>query len=186
MKAKILDHPGKPQQQQPRLEDTPQYKAALAQANADLLGTAIGDLGDAKAKLMLYEQSVRQLQVQLAQSQQQQKPEVKPPPPAEPKELEKLRRQVEAETRERQAIETQLREIRKKANDAETLRKTCDHLRHELDTAHADRNAALALIIRIREAAGDPDGKLMQDDLVAHIGKLAAAQKKPRKKASKK
>jgi hypothetical protein len=33
------------------------------------------------------------------------------------------------------------------------------------------------LLQRIREAAGDPNGKLMQDELVDHIAKLCSAAK---------
>lgn len=32
--------------------------------------------------------------------------------------------------------------------------------------------AALSLLARIREAAGDPKGKLMQDELVERIGRM--------------
>lgn len=35
-----------------------------------------------------------------------------------------------------------------------------------------DNNSLLHLIARIREAAGDPEGKLMQDELVEYVGKL--------------
>ena len=36
-------------------------------------------------------------------------------------------------------------------------------------------NAALRLLANIREAAGDPEGKLMQDELVAKINRMREA-----------
>ena len=43
-----------------------------------------------------------------------------------------------------------------------------------LAAAEAESNFLLILMARIREAAGDPKGKLMQDELVEHIRNLAA------------
>lgn len=40
------------------------------------------------------------------------------------------------------------------------------------EEAESDRNAALMLVAKIREAVGDPKGKLMQDDLIAHCREL--------------
>jgi len=42
----------------------------------------------------------------------------------------------------------------------------------ERDQARDDFYSAIQLIQRIREAAGDPMGKLMQDELVEHIQNL--------------
>src|SRR5690625_156216 len=212
MKAKVIDsteHLRQQQQQQPRqprLEDTPQYKEALVNATNDLLGETIGNLGDARARVALYEQSLRQLQAQLQALQQQAEEK------ADPAEIAKLQRQVDAETRERQALEGQLKELRKKAQEAEALqaqlnsmRRHRDEAQEELEQAHQeaakqnhdneqlrarvkdqnhDNAALLNLVADIRAAAGDPDGKLMQEDLVKHIEQLVANQKKPRKKAA--
>ena len=41
------------------------------------------------------------------------------------------------------------------------------------DDMTAENNSLLILMARIREAAGDPKGKLMQDELEEHIRKLA-------------
>ena len=41
------------------------------------------------------------------------------------------------------------------------------------DDMTAESNFLLILMARIREAAGDPKGKLMQDELVEHIRNLA-------------
>jgi len=40
------------------------------------------------------------------------------------------------------------------------------------DEQEVTYTALLYLLARIREAAGDPEGKLMQDELVEHISKL--------------
>lgn len=48
------------------------------------------------------------------------------------------------------------------ANEAERLRK-------ERDDARQDTASLLRLLANIRAAAGDPDGKLMQPELVAKI-----------------
>lgn len=46
----------------------------------------------------------------------------------------------------------------------------------QINTDNADTlNAALRLIADIREAAGDPEGKLMQDELVAKIRRMRGA-----------
>jgi|SRR5690625_3377116 len=212
MKAKVIDSTEHLRQQQPpRLEDTPQYKEALVNATNDLLGETIGNLGDARARVALYERSLQQLQQQ-NQTLHQQLAEQQETPPANPEELEKLQRRLDAETRERQALEGQLKELRKKAQEAEALqaqlnsmRRHRDEAQEELEQAHQeaakqnhdneqlrarvkdqnhDNAALLNLVADIRAAAGDPDGKLMQEDLVKHIEQLVANQKKPRKKAA--
>src|SRR5690625_3923605 len=206
MKAKVIDsteHLRQQQQQQPRqprLEDTPQYKEALVNATNDLLGETIGNLGDARARVALYEQSLRQLQAQLQALQQQAEEK------ADPAEIAKLQRQVEAETRERQALEGQLKEMRKRA---EVQKEQLDQVRQEAAQAETglrneialksneiarleDRNqeleddaaSLLELVADIRTAAGDSEAKLMQEELVKHIETLVANQKKPRKKAA--
>lgn len=205
MKAKVIDHPS---QRPPRLEDTPQYKEALVHATNDLLGETIGNLGDARARVALYERSLQQLQQQ-NQTLHQQLAEQQETPPEE---LSKLQRRLDAETRERQALEGQLKELRKKAQEAEALqaqlnsmRRHRDEVQEELEQARQaaanqnhdneqlrarvkdqnhDNAALLNLVADIRAAAGDPDGKLMQEDLVKHIEQLVANQKKPRKKAA--
>ena len=49
----------------------------------------------------------------------------------------------------------------------------------QINTDNADTlNAALRLIADIREAAGDPEGKLMQDELVAKIRRMRKALEK--------
>lgn len=200
MKAKVIDHPAQQQQRPSRLEDTPQYKEALVDATNDLLGETIGNLGDARARVALYERSLQQLQQQnqILQQQLAERQEKPDTPPANPEELEKLQRRLDAETRERQALEGQLRELRKKAQEAEALqaqlnsmRRHRDEVQEELEQARQaaanqnhDNAALLNLVADIRAAAGDPEGKLMQEDLVAHIAGLVANQKKPRKKAA--
>lgn len=74
------------------------------------------------------------------------------------------------------------RAIQKLLDEVEQLRNNrTDYLNilsdYEAETqrreeAESDRNAALMLVAKIREAVGDPKGKLMQDDLIAHCREL--------------
>lgn len=49
----------------------------------------------------------------------------------------------------------------------------------QINTDNAEAlNAALRLIADIRESAGDPEGKLMQDELVARIRRMREALEK--------
>jgi len=45
----------------------------------------------------------------------------------------------------------------------------------DLDIDHSTGYSLLYLLAEIREAVGDPKGRLMQDELVVHIRKIVAA-----------
>lgn len=49
-----------------------------------------------------------------------------------------------------------------------------ERLRDDLARADRDCVSALRLVACVRSAVGDPEGKLMQPDLLAHCRKLAA------------
>lgn len=199
MKAKVIDNTEQfrqQQQQPPRLEDTPQYKEALVNVTNDLLGEATGNLGDARARVVLYEQSLRQLQAQLHALQEQGKQQ------ADPAETAKLERRLEAETQERQTLEAQLNSMRRHRDEVQReldqarqavakqthaiaeLEDRAEGKAAESKSLQGDLAAALGLVADIRAAAGDPEGELTQDALIKHIENLVANQKKPRKKAA--
>lgn len=52
------------------------------------------------------------------------------------------------------------------------LRAELEALRLEADYANNNHMASLMLVADIRAAAGDPEGRLMQPELVKHIDKL--------------
>ena len=49
-------------------------------------------------------------------------------------------------------------------------------LERELNEARLNEAAALNLVAEIRAALGDPEGKMMQDELIEHCRKLATLQ----------
>ena len=54
----------------------------------------------------------------------------------------------------------------------EKMSKEIERLKDHLDTAKITLNGAISTIIDIRRAVGDPTGKLMHDELVAHCGEI--------------
>jgi len=46
---------------------------------------------------------------------------------------------------------------------------------HDNDKTASGSDLSMSLLAEIREAVGDPRGRLMQDDLVTHIRKIVAA-----------
>lgn len=57
-------------------------------------------------------------------------------------------------------------------NEFDRLRQDRDALRQRAQQAEEDNYALLRLVGKIREAAGDPTGKMMQPELIAHIREM--------------
>lgn len=190
-----MSNPQQPQEQQQQQNPyhTIAVLSAAEEAADDFIGSIVRDLVNGKRDQILLQRALahtqQQLQALQEAQQQQSKTEGQPSKPANPQqpsqpsnpdELTKWQRKAEAEERERKAVE---------AANAK-LRETVKELRADVEARKMDF-AKQALqpvkaLVEIREIIGDPEGKLMQDEVVAKVRELAANQKKPRKPTLKK
>lgn len=66
----------------------------------------------------------------------------------------------------------------KRQHDSENMRLKHEitHFKARISELQDESQALYQLLYEIRKAAGDPEGRLLQDDLVAHIADLAKSE----------